>query len=134
MSCAGISKKTGKPCTANVQRGKAFCFRHDPDRLVDQQEASHAGAVARTARTPPPHELAGLPILKDANSAVLILASTVKWIFAGQLDPRHATAIATCIRAFSELRRDEELEDKLKQLEAAVNSAPAQLSNGHAAA
>lgn len=133
-ACTAIAKKTGKPCTAQPMKGKPFCFRHDPEGGEQQQEASEAGGHSRASRRPPPHEMVDLPDLKDSATAIKILSSAVRWVFLGQLDPRAANAVATCIRAFSELRRDEQLEDKLRELEQAVNAAPPQLSNGHAAA
>lgn len=132
MSICTANTKAGPPCTAPARRGKVFCFRHDPSAAVEQQEASEAGGISRANRRPPPHDLATLPDLKDSASACRILSSTVHWVLQDKLDPRAATAIATCIKAFAEVRRDEELEEKLRQLEAAVRGAPEQIQNGHA--
>lgn len=133
MATCTAKTKSGSPCTAPAQRGRAFCFRHDPEKAEAQQLASEAGGVARSTKRPPPHDLRTLPELKDAASACAILSSTVHWVLQDKLDPRAATAIATCIRTFGELRRDEELEEKLRELEAAVNGAPPPPAvNGHA--
>jgi hypothetical protein len=110
-TCTATTQE-GAPCTAPAQKAKAFCFHHDPERKADQREASVLGGKVRAAqmdRRPEVREIDRLPALKDAAAAKVYIENTIHWVLRGTLDPRAATAIATCIRAFADLHRDEEV-------------------------
>jgi hypothetical protein len=137
-TCTATTQE-GAPCTAPAQKAKAFCFHHDPERKADQREASVLGGKVRAQqmdKRPIRAEVDRLPALKNAGDAKLVIEKTIRWVLIGELDPRAATAIATCIRAFADLHRDEDVERQLRELESQVNgTTPAPLqSNGHAAA
>lgn len=133
MATCNGKAKNGGPCTAPAQRGKPFCFHHDPNNAEARREASKVGGRIRAEgmdRRPPQSEVDRLPALKSAGDAKLTIEKVIRWVLLGSLDPRAANAVATCIRAFADLHRDEEIEEKLRELERAQGVAPA--ANGHA--
>lgn len=125
----------GEPCVAPAQRGRKFCFRHDPAQEAARAEASSSGGRVRAAqmdKRPLRAEVDRLPALINAGAAKQVIEKTIRWVLIGELDPRAANAVATCIRAFADLHRDEDVERQLRELEAQIGAPLPAAMNGHA--
>jgi hypothetical protein len=113
--CAGV-KRDGGQCTTIVGPSQTYCYQHDPTRAeVRRRNASQA---ARARHDPELREIKKL--LKDLYAGVL----------EGQVD-RAAAAVAnrianTRLRALEvehRMREQEELEDRLDELETLLEAA-----------
>jgi hypothetical protein len=103
--------KDGKQCNATLQKGKDYCFFHDPDRKEERTAARRQGGITRTRRGPLSLELAAMP-LKQSADVGQFLGRLVTQICLGNVEVRQGTGIAfitTCMmKAFDRAQRDAE--------------------------
>jgi hypothetical protein len=103
--------KDGKQCKATLQKGKDYCFFHDPDRAPERTAARRQGGITRTRSGPLSLELAAMP-LKQSSDVGQFLGQLVTQVCLGNVEVRQGTGIAfitTCMmQAFDRAQRDAE--------------------------
>lgn len=84
----------GRPCRAPAQKGKAYCFQHDPEQAQAAEDARRKGGEARAA------QLSGaiVPSLTTAEGVRDYIAQAARDTAAGLMDARRARAIAGLCR------------------------------------
>ena len=112
--CAA-TRRDGSPCTTQVVGDGRFCFAHSPELATKRREAQQRGgqnrATAKRLSKLMPIRL--VPIWGQLEQA---LADVLD----GSLDPRQATAAAALARALAAVLQVGELEQRLRDLEAAT--------------
>jgi hypothetical protein len=116
--CIGTNK-AGEQCRGKALSGGRYCIAHDPERVVDMAEWRRQGGKAKsnTARA-----------RKQLPDAVLsptelqgLLSKAIKDVLAGKIDPGPLNAAANAARAIASLRETGDVEQRLEQLEQALN-------------
>ena len=115
----GATRKDGTPCTAQVLGDSRYCWAHDPALAATRAETRRRGGQNRAtskrlARLMPVRLVPVWEQLEQALTDVL----------AGSLDPKQATAAAALARALAAVLQVGELEQRLRDLEAAQPHQP----------
>lgn len=97
--CKAITKD-GKPCRANAQTGKDYCFLHDPEKVEAVKAARSKGGASLKVIDPkrfkPWRGTGGdVTVLQSPTpqDIVNLLADTIDEVKTGQIDPRVANAV-----------------------------------------
>ena len=115
--CTGTNRD-GSPCSGQARPGRPWCSWHDP-QLDDQRAAwRQKGGTARSnkarARKQLPAESLTLPEVQG------LLSVALKGLLAGRIEPGIANASANVARAIAAVAQVGELEERLRELEAAA--------------
>ena len=112
-SCTG-TRADGAPCGSTVVLASGLCFIHDPDRAAERSAARVKGGrgKSRLARV-------GKLLPSAMRPALARLFSALGEVHRGELDPRQASAMAALAGAIARLYQAGELEERVRQLEAA---------------
>lgn len=110
--CAG-TRRDGQPCHA-VAVTAEHCFVHDPARAADREAARRRGGrnsskIVRLHGLLPPRLR---PVFEKLESAL-------SEVHDGKLSPRTALAMAAVARALVSVLQAGEMEERLRQIEAA---------------
>ena len=97
--CKAITN-SGKPCQANAQTGKSYCFLHDPEKVEAVKAARSKGGASLKVIDPkrfkPWRGMGGdVTVLRSPSpqDIVNLLADTIDEVKTGQIDPRVANAV-----------------------------------------
>ena len=115
--CQGINR-SGEPCSATLQSGKAWCLWHDPD-LVEQRTHwnREAGRAKSNTRRASRHVLTATRDLKEVDAQ---LCRAFTDVLDGTLPPGVGTAAATIARSIIAVRDAGEIVERLDRLEAGL--------------
>lgn len=119
--------KTGKPCHAQAQTGRDYCFLHDPEKTEEVRDArSRGGASIKTLDPKNYKPWRGTPgdltVLRSPGpgDVVNLLADTIDEVLTGQIDPRIANAVGYLAGIIIKAREVEALTERLAAIEEAV--------------
>ncbi len=116
------TKADGKTCRATPLDGSRFCFFHDPAREDERQAGRRTGGkVGRAAVLP--SDSAFMDI-KTSADVVALLADTINRVRVGEIDPRVGNCVGYLAGVMMKAIEEGATEDRLKALEAAVESVP----------
>lgn len=117
-TCTG-TRQDGSRCTSTIVLDSGRCFAHDENRRADRAAASAKGGkgkatAARLQRLVP----------NDLRPSLALLLQALEEVHSGMLDPRAAGAMAALAGAVARLYQTGELEQRLRDLEAAAPQTP----------
>jgi len=115
--CQGINR-SGEPCSATPQSGKAWCLWHDPN-LTEQRTHwnREAGKAKSNTRRASKQVLAAARDLKEVDAK---LCRAFTDVLDGRLPPGVGTAAATIARSIIAVREAGEIAERLDRLEAGL--------------
>ena len=113
--CAA-TRRDGEPCQGNALPDSDYCFAHDPELAEKRHAARSQGGknranVVRLRGLMPPRLM---PIFDRLERAM-------EEVHDGVLDPKRATALASLARAACTVLQVGEMEERLRNVEDAVN-------------
>ena len=117
--CVSTSHSTGQRCKGRALPESMFCFSHDP-RLSERRAAGNVKGGKNRANLARLQGLVPPRLLSVYDRLELALAD----VHAGKLDPRIASAMAQLGRAMVAVIQAGEVEQRLREVEAAVEQAP----------
>lgn len=131
MAQCKATRRDGRPCAAQAQTGRDYCFFHDPDK-VEQSRAAQAkggavgGRTTLTAVKPWRGNTGDVTVLRSPTSAELInlLADTIDEVKTGAIDPRTANAVGYLVGVICKILEYDALNERLAALEEAVGVGP----------
>jgi hypothetical protein len=117
MRCKYVTPK-GNQCKANAVHGSLFCFFHDPEKKMEQEQARLKGGK-QGKRT----------VLKDAENiritklgdVIRLLNQTINQVRRGDLDHKVANSVAYLSNVLVKTFEGEELQNRLEKLEEQVH-------------
>ena len=109
--CTG-TRRDGRPCTAMVLGGGAYCFAHDPTKAAERHAARQRGGQHRANLV----RLRGL-VPPRLISVYDRLETALGEVHDGTLQPGQAAAMAGLARAMVAVLQAGELEERLRALE-----------------
>ena len=103
MQCTKV-KADGIRCEAHAQRGRSFCFQHDPARADDIREAhKRSGDTNRRHRKEEPlPDFSDLGLPETLEEVAEWQARVSEALVRGELDPRRAHELGYNLRALKE--------------------------------
>lgn len=126
MNCKATTKN-GKPCQAQAQAGKDFCFVHDPTKAEAVKAAQSRGGSSLAVLDPKDYKpwrgTAGdTTVLRTptVQEVVTLLADTVDEVKTGKIDPKIANAVGYLAGVILRALQYEALEDRLAAIEQAL--------------
>src|SRR5215471_19147771 len=86
--------KDGAQCNATPQKGKDFCFFHDPDRAEERAAARRQGGLTSIGKFAPvvPPDLPRVS-LKTPADVLQLYEDIVNYVLQGQMDLRTANSL-----------------------------------------
>jgi hypothetical protein len=125
--CQFINPTTADGCESPPQKGKSFCFVHDPEQAGKRLEAQRAGGLNRRQPEPPPRIPPNLPLVKlESRGHVLVVQEAlINFVLQGQMDIRVANNIGyLCMGALMTIDSTERAERQARlDAERAANRA-----------
>ena len=118
--CAGTNRD-GTPCSASPRPSSTWCVWHDPATKGKRAEWSKRGGQARSNKARAAKQLPTELMSTDEIAAWLTIQ--YRRLIAGQLTPGVATASATVAKAIVELGKAAQLEERLAEIERALDLA-----------
>jgi hypothetical protein len=115
--CHYINPITADGCEAPPQKGKPFCFVHDPEQAGKRFEAQSRGGRNRREPEPPPRIPPNLPLVKlESRGHILVVQEAmINFVLQGQMDIRVANNIGyLCMGALMTLDSTERAERQAK--------------------
>ena len=129
MQCTKV-KADGIRCEAHAQRGRPFCFQHDPDRADEARESQRRSAEAnrRNRREEPLPDFSDLSLPDTLEEVAEWQARVSEALVRGELDPRRAHELGYNLRALKEtleatksLAKATKLMEEIERLRASGN-------------
>ena len=117
--CKANTRK-GKHCKSPPQIGLQYCFFHDPVNSENRKAASSKGGKRGKMSTLPPQT--PNHVIKSARDVVNLLSESVSQVRRGEIDPRIAHAVGYLSGIILKAREQSDLEERLDNLESALNS------------
>ncbi len=114
------TRKDGLACTGFALPSESYCWAHSP-ALAEQRRQSRAKGGHNSAKAARLRKLTPPRLLPIFDALEMALGE----VHAGKLDPRAAAAMAALARAMATLLTAGELEERLRQLEAATKTTEA---------
>lgn len=120
--CKHISAD-GKQCGGFAMNGSDFCFFHDPATADARREAGRKGGsrskIASTKVLPEDTPDIKIESIKDIET---LIAATISQVRRGDLAPSVSNAVCQLINAWTKILEIGELEERMRRLEAAVET------------
>ncbi len=117
MSCRGATK-AGKPCAARPRPGTDLCPWHSDDLADRRREWSRRGGTNSSSKARARRQLPDGAM--SAAELGGLLGLVLKGVIAGRVEPGVGNAAANIARALVSVREASEIEDRLRELEAAA--------------
>lgn len=116
--CAG-EKQDGSPCNGVPWNGSPLCFHHAPEAAGLRAKGRKLGGSARSNAARARKEIADKAMTAEELQG--ILGMTITAVLAGTKPPGIGSAIAALARASIEIRKVTEVEQRLTELEVALD-------------
>lgn len=114
--CSAI-RATGERCRATALPNRPQCFAHDPENRERATEARRKGG--ENSSTP---ARASKRIPKDMRSLASQLLAAITECYAGELEPKRLSAMASAAGAVVRVHEVGEMQGRLEALEAAAQT------------
>ena len=117
--CAGTNRD-GTPCSASPRPSSTWCVWHDPATKGKRSEWSKRGGQARSNKA---RAAKALPTELMSNDEIAAwLTIQFRKLITGQIEPGIATASATVAKAIAEIQRGAQIEERIAQIEALLDT------------
>lgn len=117
--CAATTK-AGKPCPSAARAGRAYCLMHDPDAAEERRAAGRKGGHNKSHAARAERRM----ILAKPYDVHVVLGTSLRAVFDGDMDPGTAAALATLGRATLLAIEKSTLEKRIAELERRAGIAP----------
>lgn len=117
--CKAITR-SGQSCRAYALAGSDYCFRHDPTKAAERQQASAKGGYARHGRQIGNVGPAEPVTLTSVQDVVKLLESEVNAVLGLEVSLSRAQTIARLALAFVKCFEVSELQQRLAAIEWAL--------------
>lgn len=110
------TRKDGTPCRARARPGGALCFAHAPETAAQRLEVRARGGKnsARAVRLQ-------ANLSPDLRHAGQLLRTALDGVFAGEIEPRVATAIGALVGRMIDFERYVEFEHGVQELQERID-------------
>lgn len=117
MSCT--FERPDGPCRATPQKGRPFCFFHDPQHEDARRKARSEGGKEAARVIHEPHPLANAPdvAIQSEEDVLALVALTVSQLRRGELEPDVARTIGQLCAVALKAQSQSETDERLKKLE-----------------
>lgn len=122
MSTCHSRRVDGSPCRANAQRGKQFCFFHDPARKAQLRRARKAGGKSRARKTANLAPNTPDYPLRNPTDAATLLGNVANRLLRDEMDARTANAIANVVNIALHAFEQGPTEERFANLEAQLDA------------
>ena len=113
MNCTFVNSE-GEQCGANAQHGSLFCFFHDPEKKMEQEQARLKGGKGRKRAVL--EDCADIRIKRPAD-VIMLLNDTINKVRTGELDHKIANSVAYLSNVLIKTWEGEELQKRVEKLE-----------------
>ena len=110
-------KSNGKQCGGHAQHGSVFCFFHDPEKRMEQQQARFKGG--KQGKRAVLVDCDNIRITK-LGDVIRLLNQTINQVRRGELDHKVANSVAYLSNVLVKTFEGEELQNRLEELEEKV--------------
>ncbi|MDP9370769.1 MAG: hypothetical protein M3Q03_21290 [Chloroflexota bacterium] len=115
--CKGANA-AGQRCDAKPVRPSGWCYWHDPALEAERTEGRRKGGAARSNKARAKKALPAQALTLQELQGVL--SFTLKATLAGKIEPGVANAVANVARTMTTVAQAGEIEERLRELEAAA--------------
>lgn len=117
MKCKFVNRK-GEQCKANAQHGSVFCFFHDPEKKMEQEQARLKGG--KQGKRAVLENCENIRITKPGD-VIRLLNQTINQVRRGDMDHKVANSVAYLSNVLIKSFEGDELQNRLEQLEEKVS-------------